>query len=302
MNYVLLFLTVLMWSFVGVMVKSSSLMVGSYVITFARFFFGVMFLGFLMLARSRKIKIYWKDKWIWAGIIGKTCNYVFENIAIATGFSYGNIVVWPLQSVILTLYAVVLLREEIYLTRIMAVILCVGGVFLVSWKGMSLEVFLGVNFIPTLFFIISSVGTCIHVISQRKLISRMSSGNMNISVFVICSMITALPLPFTTFQTGHFSMISALSLLGLGFITGVSFYLYARVLKNLPFIAVVVISNTTVIFTLLWSVLFFHDKINSYIISGVIILLAGLIIINIPKDKFQFFTKNRIDKIDKVDN
>jgi hypothetical protein len=32
-----------------------------------------------------------------------------------------------------------------------------------------------------------------------------------------------------------------------------------------------------------WSVLFYNGDVNGYVISGVIILLAGLIIVNIPK-------------------
>jgi drug/metabolite transporter (DMT)-like permease len=291
-----------MWSFVGVMVKSASLMVGSGVITFLRFFLGFVFLGAFLAVRSRKIKIYWKDKWIWAGVIGKTGNYIFENMAIAMGFAYGNIVVWPVQAVVLTFVSVMYLHEEIYFSKILAVALCVIGVVLVSWKGMSLSVFLGVNLIPTVFFIISAVGTCVHVLSQRKLIMTMNSGNMNISVFLICSVITAVPLPFTPVITGTFNPVSVFSLIGLGVITGASFYIYARVLKNIQFMVVTIISNTTVIFTLLWAVLFFHEKINSFVIAGVVILLFGLIIINIPKDKFRFTGRNKIKLIDKTDN
>ena len=43
MGYLLLFLATLLWSFVGILVKSASTMADSTVITYARFGFGIVF-------------------------------------------------------------------------------------------------------------------------------------------------------------------------------------------------------------------------------------------------------------------
>ncbi|HEX3045533.1 MAG TPA: DMT family transporter, partial [Bacillota bacterium] len=290
MSYLQLFIVALMWSFVGVMVKSASGMVSSSVITLCRFLFGcgflVLFLGSqrLFKKQSQPLRLFWKDKWVWIGVAGKSCNYIFENLAISLGHAYTNVIVWPVQAIFLTFVAVLVLGEEMDFQKAGAVILCVIGVLLVSWKGLPLSQFFGANLTPTIFVIFSAIGSGVHLISQKKLIGYLDSVNLNFSVFFLSSLLMAIPLPWTFKFTGTVYPWALISLAGLGIVTGASFYLYAEALKKVPFLVATIITNSCVLFTLLWSYLFFKDKINGYIIIGVVILLAGLIIINLPKE------------------
>lgn len=287
MNILLLFLTAIMWSFVGVMVKSASMMVGSSVITLSRFLFGVVFLGLYLLIKKKKIKLLWRNKWIWFGVIGKSINYLFENLAISMGFAYGNIIVWPVQAIFIAFVAVFYFDEKIYFKKLLAIILCICGVLLVSWKGVPLKEFFGQSFLITILFVISAIGAGVHVISQKKLIETMGSGNMNLSIFLYSAIFTAIPVPFNFQITGDLNIWPVISLLGLGFVTGISFYIYAKALKKTPLIIAVIISNSSVLFTLLWSRLFFQEPINIFVKVGALLLLTGLIVLNIPKKKKQ---------------
>jgi drug/metabolite transporter (DMT)-like permease len=107
--------------------------------------------------------------------------------------------------------------------------------------------------------------------------------NMNYSVFLLSTLLTAIPVPFTFRFTGHISLIPAFALIGLGLITGVSFLIYAEALKRVSFLFATVISNSCVIFTFVWANLFYKETINSYIGAGVVIMLIGLILIVMPR-------------------
>ena len=284
MGYIYLVIASLMWSFVGILVKTASSMVDSSVITLCRFFFGAVLLACFLLIKEKRLRVFWRDKWIWVGVIGKSGNYIFENIAITMGFAYGNVVVWPVQAIFLTAVSVLFFQEKMYFRKALAVMLCIAGVILISWRGLPIKQFLGANLIPLGLFAIAAIGAGIHVISQKKLVQNMDSLHMNFSVFLLSSMLTAVPVPFTLKVSSHANILAVCSLVGLGIITGASFYLYAEALKRIPFLIAVTISNISVIFTLIWAWLFFHEVINMYMIAGAAIMLVGLILINIPKD------------------
>ncbi|MDP4090744.1 MAG: EamA family transporter, partial [Bacillota bacterium] len=97
------------------------------------------------------------------------------------------------------------------------------------------------------------------------------------------SVITAIPAPYTFKLTGHISFLAIFSLIALGFITGISFYINGIVLKRIPLLAAGLVSNSSVIFTLLWAWIFFREPINIHIILGSVTFVAGIILINIPR-------------------
>lgn len=280
MGYVYIIIASLMWSFVGVMVKSASGMVDSSVITLCRFLFGALFLGCFMLLKRKKPKVIWRNKWIWIGVAGKSANYIFENIAITMGFAYGNVVVWPVQAIFLAIVSVLIFKEKMGLRKILSVGLCIIGVILISWRGIPVKEFSGRNLVPLALFIIAAIGAGIFVMSQKKLISMMDSLNMNYSVFFIASIFTAIPVPFNFKISFDVNIIAVLSLIGLGIVTGISFYLNAEALKRISFLVVVTISNSCVMFTLLWARLFYKEEINMIMIIGAVVMLAGLVLIN----------------------
>lgn len=285
MGYLYMFIATLLWSLVGTMVKTASVMFPSSVITLGRFFFGFIFLGLFMAVKKRKLVLYWKNKWIWIGVLSKSCNYIFENIAIGIGFAYSNVVIWPVQAVFLTLMAVFLFKEKMTPVKVVAMIFCIIGVLFVSWKGMPLSELLGDNLLILILFILAAIGAGVHATSLKKLIGQMDSGNINFTVFLLSSFVTVIPVPFTARFPGGFSWLAILSLVGLGLVTGISFYLNAEALKKISFLTAGIINNTSVLFTLLWSKLFFNESVNGYVITGVVILLAGLVLISLPQKK-----------------
>lgn len=282
MHYVWLFVAPLMWSFVGILVKTAATMVGSSVITFSRFFFGALFLGILLLARDGKLTVIWRNPWIWVAVGGKSLNYLAENIAIRMGAVSGNAVVGPMQAVFVAMAAVLFFKEKMTPTKLLAVLLCMGGSAMISLKGQPVARFFENGLVPTALFALSAIGAAIHVITQKKLIETMDSADMNYSVFLLCTLVTVVPVPFDPGFSGHVTFMAVFALVALGFITGISFFLYAKALKKVSLLAATLIGNSSVLFILLWAALFFGENINASMIAGAVIMAAGLVLINLP--------------------
>lgn len=282
MGYLLLLLATLSWSFVGILVKSTTGFVDSTTIAFARFAFGIVFLGGLLLLKDRALKLRFNMKWIWIGAAGKCCNYLFENIALSIGYSYGNILIGPIQTVILLVLSAFWFKEHVSVRGWIAAALCIGGVLLISWNGLSLSELLQGGMVTTLLYGLAALGTAFHVLSQKVLIKEMDAGNMNFSVFLVCTVLLALPLPWTFSWSGEFSVYGLLALVLLGVITGLGFYWFSLALKLVSFPIAVIVSNSWVLFSILWAYLFYHDPITIYVIGGGGFFVAGLVLLNLP--------------------
>jgi hypothetical protein len=55
---------------------------------------------------------------------------------------------------------------------------------------MSLEKVFGVGIIPTLLLAASAISGGIHMLASKKLVTRMDSGNLNLSIFFFASIVT----------------------------------------------------------------------------------------------------------------
>ncbi|WP_127530372.1 DMT family transporter [Paenibacillus kobensis] len=286
MSYVLLLLATLAWSFVGVLVKTASTMVDSSIISFCRFFFGVVCLIAYLWYRDGKLQLRFGMKWIWLGAFGKAANYVFENIALKIGYSYGNILVQPVQTVVLLFAAGWLFKERVTARGWIAALFCVAGVIVVGWNGTPLDKLAEGSGLTTLLFTLAGIGAAIHVLSQRMLLKSMDNGNMNLSVFLVSTLIVSVPVPIQSHGfTGPVTAGAWGALVLLGVITGLSFFWFAEAIKRVPFMVVAIVGNSTVLFAILWSYLFFHDPITVYIIGGTFIFVAGFLILNLPARK-----------------
>lgn len=282
MELFLLLLASLMWSFVGTLVKTATSMFNSSMISFFRFFFGIIFLSIFIFCRDKKITVFWKNKWIWIGALGKSGNYIFENIGLAMGSSYGNIMSVPFQSIIMLFISIFFFKEKIKKIHWLGIILSIAGISLVSWNGVSLKAYLSSNIVITLLFAISGISSIMHTLSQKMLIDSMESGRMNLSIFILCTLITAIPAGVNGKWTGIVAPPGIFAILTLGFITGVSFFIYSNALKKIPFLVAVIVSNVSMLLNFLWSWLFFKEHITPYILIGGTIFITGVILLNLP--------------------
>ena len=284
MGYLYVIITTLMFSLIGTCVTLAKSWVSSDIISFGRFFFGVLFLVSFMLISRKKISLKFTGGAIWLGVTCKCINYLTENYAIAHGYSFGNIVVWPVQCVAILLFALFFLHEKISPAAITGVILCVLGVGVISYNGQSLtQLLTGEGLISTLLFVIAGTGAAGFTMAQKMLLDKMDSCNLNLSMFALSAVVTAIPLPFTAEFTREFHIGALFGLMMLGLVTCAAFILTAEAMKKLPVFLVTVIQSMNVLLTLLWSVLFFHEPVTLWIIGGTLIFAVGMILLNLKK-------------------
>ncbi len=282
MGILLLLLSTLMWSFVSIFVKAASFSLDSYTITFLRFFLGVIFLVLFILMSRRKIKITWKSKWIWYGALGKIMNYLFENYGVSVGFAYEQILISPFLTIFMLLFSIFYFKEKMTAFSWGSATLCLLGVLLISWNGLPINKLMEFDLFLTFIFALSAFGASFHFVSQKILIDKMGAADMNLSIFLWCSILTTLPLPSQFQWSGEFSGISIFSLIVLGFITGTSFLIYAKALKKVSFLVAAILGNSSVLFTLLWSWLFYDEPITVFVIAGSILFLIGMVLLSLP--------------------
>jgi drug/metabolite transporter (DMT)-like permease len=282
MGILYILLAMMMWSLVGTFVKISLHMVDSTTVTFARFFFGVIFLGIFLLIKDKKILLRANLSWIWIGALGKACNYFFENIGLHNGYSYSNVLVSPFQTVILLLMTIFYFKEKVTPLSWVAAWLCVLGVLVISWNGLPLDKLFAVNGLSTLCFAIAGVGSALHVVSQKVLVKSMDPANMNFTVFFWASLLMLVPVPFNFEWSGTLEAPATIALIVLGLITGLSFYLFSIALQKVSFLVVVLVTNATPLFMILWGKLFFNDPVTLYVVSGTALFFAGIFLLNLP--------------------
>ncbi|KKI90452.1 hypothetical protein WQ54_21095 [Bacillus sp. SA1-12] len=282
MGIFLLLLSTLMWSFVSIFVKAASASVDSYTITFLRFFIGVIFLLLFVLISKRKVTITWRSKWIWYGALGKIMNYLFENFGVSIGFAYEQILISPFLSIFMLLFSIFYFKERASFLSWISLAFCLLGVILISWNGMPIQELLKFDLFLTFIFALSALGASFHYVSQKILIQTMDSADMNLSIFLWCSLITTLQLPSQFQWTGGFNGLTIFALIALGFITGISFLIYAKSLKQVSFLAAAILVNSSVLFTLLWSWLFYNEPITPYVLTGSLLFIIGMILVSLP--------------------
>lgn len=289
MGYFYLLCVAVMFSFGGTCVKLIKPYFGPEYITFFRFVIGVAFLLLLRCFRRQEIKNgprpgSWEKSlagWILLGAVAKWLAYLMENYGLSHGPSYGNIVVQPSQTVALTLFSVFFLREKLSPRKLLCILLCVLGVLCISWNGRSLDSFFHENALLTLLFVGTGFCAATHILAQKMVADKMNIIDSNLTIFTVSGVLAAVPLVPETLGGAlagvRPDLPCILAMLFFGFITGMGFYLNAKAIPLVPFYMVGTIQSTMVIFAILWGVLFFHETITLYIITGTVLFMVGLI-------------------------
>ncbi len=286
MGYLYLVTVALLFSFGGTCVKAIKPFFSPSMITFFRFFIGVFWLLLLKLILRKplradfrsSLKIHWK--WLAFGAVSKFLSYTAENIALSEGVSYGNILTQPVQMILLTILGVTLLRERMTPQRLAGVLLCVTGIFLISWNGMSVETLLSGNLRLTVLYIIAGIFAGLFVFAQKKVADDFDVLDSNLFMFSIAA-VMAFFVPLgegRVMPAGIPSPAAITAIAFFGFITGIGFYLNARAIPLVPFQMVALLQSTMVFFSIGWGILFFHEPVSIWIITGTLLFVTGIVL------------------------
>lgn len=295
MGYLYLFIVAFIFSFGGLCSKSIAPFFGADFISMFRFTVGVFFLLLLKLIKRHKFRADFKDMfracavWIFIGALAKWGAYLTENYALARGPSYGNIITQPAQAVFITLCSIFLFREKMTWAKLGCIFMCLCGVLCISWNGRPLNEFFESSIFLTFLFVLSGFGSGAHILAQKIIADRMDIIDSNLTIFSIGALFSFIPVVPEVANGAlvgvHPNLACIAGILMFGFTTGIGFYMNAKAIPLVPLYMVPVIQSTMVIFSILWGVLFFHEKITAYIICGAAVFVVGLITLNILNKK-----------------
>ena len=286
MGYFYLILQALIFSFGGLMIKSVGTMFSPFLTSCLRFTIGIAMLFLIQRIRTGRIRLTLTDRVILIGGVCKALHYLAENFGVMRGFSYGGVLVWPVQTIVVFLVSTLVYREKTGLRTLAGTILCVAGVITISWNGASLSVFLGSSGIIMAAFVLAGIGAAGFSISQKARIREMDIVEMNASMFTFGWLTTLLVLiPTVPHATGAVNISGTISMLLLGIITCVGFLLQAAGIRTVPLLIATIIQSSSTVLTILWGVLFYHDPISRYVVLGTVFFMTGIVLVNLPAMK-----------------
>ena len=276
MGYFYLILQALIFSFGGLMIKSVGTMFSPFLTS----------LFLIQRIRTGRIRLTLTDRVILIGGVCKALHYLAENFGVMRGFSYGGVLVWPVQTIVVFLVSTLVYREKTGLRTLAGTILCVAGVITISWNGASLSVFLGSSGIIMAAFVLAGIGAAGFSISQKARIREMDIVEMNASMFTFGWLTTLLVLiPTVPHATGAVNISGTISMLLLGIITCVGFLLQAAGIRTVPLLIATIIQSSSTVLTILWGVLIYHDPISRYVVLGTVFFMTGIVLVNLSAMK-----------------
>ena len=284
MGYFYLILQALIFSFGGLMIKSVGTMLSPFLTSCLRFTIGIAMLFLIQRIRTGRIRLTLTDRVILIGGVCKALHYLAENFGVMRGFSYGGVLVWPVQTVVVFLVSTLVYKERTGLRTLAGTILCVAGVITISWNGASLSVFLGNSGIIMAAFVLAGIGAAGFSISQKARIREMDIVEMNESIFGWLTTLLVL-IPTAPHATGAVNISGTISMLLLGIITCVGFLLQAAGIRTVPLLIATIIQSSSTVLTILWGVLFYHDPISRYVVLGTVFFMTGIVLVNLPAMK-----------------
>ena len=286
MGYFYLILQALIFSFGGLMIKSVGTMFSPFLTSCLRFTIGIAMLFLIQRIRTGRIRLTLTDRVILIGGVCKALHYLAENFGVMRGFSYGGVLVWPVQTVVVFLVSTLVYKERTGLRTLAGTILCVAGVITISWNGASLSVFLGNSGIIMAAFVLAGIGAAGFSISQKARIREMDIVEMNASMFTFGWLTTLLVLiPTVPHATGAVNISGTISMLLLGIITCVGFLLQAAGIRTVPLLIATIIQSSSTVLTILWGVLIYHDPISRYVVLGTVFFMTGIVLVNLSAMK-----------------
>jgi len=288
MGYFLLIIQVILFSFGGLLIKSAGTVFSPYMISSLRFAIGIALLLLYMKCTREDLRLFLRSPLVIFGGVCKAIHYMGENIGVMLGASYGGVLIWPVQTLVAFLASVYLFKERATKRTVLGSFLCIAGIVLISWNGLSLSSFFENGLSAFLAFVFAGIGAGGFNLTQKQLIQKISNARLNCSMFLYGWLVTLLILPVTGphMETGV-NTAGLLCTLILGAITCFGFLLQGAALKTVPLLAATIIQSSSVVLTILLGVFIYGDPISAYVIAGVALVLAGILVVNLPRRRIK---------------
>ena len=169
MGYFLLILQSVIFSFGGLLIKSSGTVFSPYMISSLRFAIGISLLLLYMKCSREDLRLVLRHPIVVFGGVCKAIHYMGENIGVMQGVSYGGVLIWPVQTLVAFLASIYIFKERATKKTILGSLLCVSGIVLISWNGRSLSSFFENGLSALIAFVCAGIGAGGFSLAQKQL-------------------------------------------------------------------------------------------------------------------------------------
>ena len=274
-------LTALCWGFVAVTVKQLTATVDPYTISFYRVFMAtIIFVALYAIRKHDWRKVQWLLPWIIWGALGRAGNYLFYNAGLVHAPASAATILAPVQTISLILLAWWFIGEGIR-AKWFGLMLSLLGMALIWWNGQGLAILTDPQYAwNNGLLILAGVASAVQFCSQKILSIKLSGLEILLPVFALSTLVTT---PFAWTAGGFDQSYSPTTwslLLFLGIIlTGASFLFLAEGYKRCDATTSVVITNTGIFFTLIWSVVLLKEAVSISMVVGAVLAVIGAVAI-----------------------
>lgn len=182
------------------------------------------------------------------------------------------------STVLAMLLALIFLHEEISLTKCIGIVAVSAGIFLMIEKKQVSEERHGAGWLP--FAVMSAVFAALTSILGKIGIDGVES-NLGTSIRTAVVLVMAWLMVIVTRKTHEVRKISPKELLFIclsGLATGASWLCYYKALQDGPASVVVPVDKLSILVTVLFSWVVFHEKLSVRSLIGLVVLTAGTLI------------------------
>ena len=182
------------------------------------------------------------------------------------------------STVLAMLLALIFLHEEISLTKCIGIVAVSAGIFLMIEKKQVSEERHGAGWLP--FAVMSAVFAALTSILGKIGIDGVES-NLGTSIRTAVVLVMAWLMVIVTRKTHEVRKIPPKELLFIclsGLATGASWLCYYKALQNGPASVVVPVDKLSILVTVLFSWVVFHEKLSVRSLIGLVVLTAGTLI------------------------
>jgi len=182
------------------------------------------------------------------------------------------------STVLAMLLALIFLHEEISLTKCIGIVAVSAGIFLMIEKKQVSEERHGAGWLP--FAVMSAVFAALTSILGKIGIDGVES-NLGASIRTAVVLVMAWLMVIVTRKTHEVRKISPKELLFIclsGLATGASWLCYYKALQDGPASVVVPVDKLSILVTVLFSWVVFHEKLSVRSLIGLVVLTAGTLI------------------------
>jgi drug/metabolite transporter (DMT)-like permease len=246
---------------------------------------GFVALGLIVLAlRKPLFGPDWRGRLIGFGIMAVT-NAVIPWVAIGWGEERISSGLASILNSTTTLWTAVLIywvmpSERPSFINYVGVVVGFAGVLVLVYPELAAHGISG-DVLGALAVVVASLSYAVNALYQRRKMRNVSIFEISLGQLA-ASVLFAIPLAAPSFPSIHFKPLSLAAVIALGAVgTGVAYTLYYYVMNTLGAVRAAGVTYLVPVTAVFWGALLLHETVSITIVAGMIVILAGIVLVNV---------------------